>query len=203
MEDSVFEDKEKYPVNVMVWGAIGPGFRSPLIFCDNSVSSSEYIEILKEARLFERADERYDGVYIFQQDGATPHTAAKTRDWITARANLLNHWPPNSPDLNPIEHVWAFLKRSLRHLNPRTKEELKQCLTILWDTMAQDYLDRLSQSLRYRFYLTLMHGGGSISRLMREGHVFEPLVFPCPGDVVPYADMVLGPEPEFFGEEPV
>ena len=183
-------------------GALGPGFRSRLIFCDNSVTSDEYIEILKEAQLFELADARYDGVYIFQQDGAPAHTAAKTREWITSRGNLLNHLPPNSPDLNPIEHVWAYMKKGLRTLNPTNGVQLRESLTRLWDSMPQDFLDRLVQSMRYRLYLTLLNDGQSIFRLMREGHVLESLVFPSPGDVTPYPDMVSGPEPESFGEDP-
>ena len=103
---TVFREEEKFPIGVMVFGAIGPGYRSPLVFCDNTVGQYEYVEILQRATVFEDADRIYGkGGYIFQQDGAPCHTARRTRGWIRTKARLLNHWPANSPDLNVIEHI--------------------------------------------------------------------------------------------------
>jgi transposase len=39
--------------------------------------------------------------------------------------NILQDYPPSSPDLNPIEHVWSLLKCSVARRNPSTKEELE------------------------------------------------------------------------------
>ena len=157
VDDSVFADKVKFPVSCMVWGAIGRNFRSRLFFCDNSVDSPEYVHILKASRLFDEADAAYgEGAYIFQQDGATPHTAKTTVRWITNRAHLLNHWPANSPDLNPIENVWSIMKQRLRTFAPTTEEEMKDCLQTTWNTIDQSVLDRLSTSLRYRLHLMIL-----------------------------------------------
>jgi len=51
---------------------------------------------------------------VFQQDGAPAHNAARTQEWC--RANLPGFWekgvwPGNSPDLSPIENIWAGLKK--------------------------------------------------------------------------------------------
>ena len=195
VDDAVFLDRTKFPASVMVWACIGVGFRSALLFCDNSVTAVEYRRILKEAQLFETADATYgDGMYLFMQDGATPHTEAKSIRYITSQANLLNHWPPNSPDLNPIENLWGILKTQIRALGPRNAAEMKNCLEIIWDSLDQSMIDRLVQSFRYRIYLMLIHGGLAIGPYMRPGHNNENLVCPPRGETQLYDDMVLGPE---------
>lgn len=60
---------------------------------------------------------------IFQQDGAPAHHARKTQDWC--RGNFPGFWekgtwPGNSPDLSPIENLWAIVKEELNKIEPAT-----------------------------------------------------------------------------------
>jgi hypothetical protein len=41
------------------------------------------------------------------------------------RYNILEDYPPSSPDLNPIEPVWALLKKRVRDREPKKVEQLK------------------------------------------------------------------------------
>ena len=50
----------------------------------------------------------------FQQDGATSHTALKTRMFLRGRANRLNNLPSKSPDLNVIENIWGMMNAGVR-----------------------------------------------------------------------------------------
>ena len=69
-------------------------------------------------------------------DNLAAHKVAGIRDMIqAARASLLS-LPPYSPDLNPIEQVFAKLKARLRKAAARTKE-------VLWITIG-DLLDAFS-----------------------------------------------------------
>ena len=54
--EGIFRDKSKFQQGVMVFGAISKGFKSDLVFCENSIGSSEYVRILSESKLFEKAD---------------------------------------------------------------------------------------------------------------------------------------------------
>ena len=62
---------------------------------------------------------------IFQQDNAQPHVSKKSKRWLQQklvedRRILLMEWPPNSPDMNPIEHIWDHIKRELHKRYPDT-----------------------------------------------------------------------------------
>jgi hypothetical protein len=42
---------------------------------------------------------------VFQQDNDPKHTSRRARNWFEENEIELLDWPPQSPDLNPIEHM--------------------------------------------------------------------------------------------------
>ena len=160
--------KSKKQISVMVWGAIGLGFKSKLYFHSGAVRSQEYKKCLEETNIFEDADAKFgQGNYAFQQDGATCHTTEDVINYILRKARMLHGWPPNSPDLSPIEMVWAHMKYRQSFLpEAGSKSQLKEQIQRLWDEIPIETINRLVLSFKYRLEMVRDVGGKSISHLL-------------------------------------
>ncbi|UYV66818.1 hypothetical protein LAZ67_4002974 [Cordylochernes scorpioides] len=108
---------------IMVWGAIAYDSRSPLLRIQGTMTAQRYVDdVLRPVTL-----PYLQGVpnALYQQDKARPHTARISQQALQDVQMLL--WPPYSPDLSPIEHVWDIIGRRLHALpQPRSEDELWQ-----------------------------------------------------------------------------
>jgi len=80
----------------------------------------------------------------FQQDNAQPcHKSKTTIRWMAKNGIKLLDWPAQSPDLNPIEHLWSILKTKIRQHNITLKEHLKLVLKEEWDMISPEECRKL------------------------------------------------------------
>jgi transposase len=138
----------------------------PIVFIDGRIRKAEYIAILEQNLLKYIDPLTADGLrdIVFQKDNARPHAATLTREWLNeaARAHgfTIMEWPPNSPDMNPIENLWAHLKLGLHRQYPDTKylsgppmiirQILKRRLLKVWWDIGEDVLKGLVESMPER-----------------------------------------------------
>ena len=100
---------------------------------------------------------------IFQQDNDPKHTAKTVKDYIQrARYLVLENWPAQSPDLNPIENLWKELKTRIYRIRPRptNKNELFDLIKREWEALPVDLLKTLVHSMPRRIAAVIKNKGG-------------------------------------------
>ena len=149
-------------VSVMIWACFISNVRGPMVTCEGHVKAIQYVTMLDEnlPLLIDRLPTNMKADVIFQQDNATIHTAHITRGWFADNNILVMDWPPNSPDMNPIEHVWRELKAKLHTQFPDTyaisgrpkhvQEVLSERLKVVWSELQDDVFERLILSMQAR-----------------------------------------------------
>ena len=98
-----------------------------------------------------------NGNFIFQQDGARSHTSKYTLSYmeknLPPNAEFLSpdHWPPHSPDLNPMDYsIWSSLAAKVFQVKIRSVEHLCERLGEAWEQISWDETDRVIHSFRRR-----------------------------------------------------
>jgi transposase len=84
------------------------------------------------------------------QDNDPKHKSNLVQEWIRASGIDVLDWPPYSPDLNPIENLWADVKRRAEMDNPKTKEDLKTALRKSWSEIDARLIKELIKSMSKR-----------------------------------------------------
>jgi transposase len=102
---------------------------------------------------------------ILMQDGAPSHTAKKTIAVIKSLIPAVwTDWPGNSPDLNPIEHLWARVQNSVfREPRPRDRQQLIDRAKEEWKSITQDDTTAMVESFPRRVREVLEKHGFSTS----------------------------------------
>jgi transposase len=85
--------------------------------------------------------------WYFLQDNAPYHTSHESQAWLHNNGIDCINFPPYSPDLNPIENLWADLKRRIELRCASSSTELRQILTEEWAATDPEYLRCLAHSM--------------------------------------------------------
>ncbi|UYV79061.1 Transposase [Cordylochernes scorpioides] len=142
---------------IMVWGAIAYDSRSPLLRIQGTMTAQRYVDDVLRPMTLPYLKEVPNALY--QQDNARPHTARISQQALQDVQML--PWPPYSPDLSPIEHVWDIIGRRLHALpQPRSEDELWQMVEREWRAIPQDSIRTLIDSLPRRVAACIAVRGG-------------------------------------------
>lgn len=100
--------------------------------------------------------------FLYMHDNARPHTARIAMDFLEDNNIDVLPWPPQSPDLNPIEHVWDMLQRRVLRMGiPRdNRRNLFLALQNAWNEIPQPDIDNLFLSMPRRYQAVVNNRGG-------------------------------------------
>jgi transposase len=149
--------------SLMMWGCMaaqGVGYACRI---DGRMDSALYCNILDDE--FMQTLEYY-GLdrenIVFQQDNDPKHTSSIARRWFLENEIELLEWPSQSPDLNPIEHLWEHLKRQLNSYETEAAgmHELWERVQVEWDKIPVDVCMNLIESMPRRVAAVLKAKGG-------------------------------------------
>ena len=163
---------------ILVSGGICCEGLSNLIFHSGTVNSFAYKQVLN----FYKEDMKKFAEKYFQQDGARAHSSKGSQleikrlfgekyipTWEEGpqiNGEKMPKWPPNSPDLSPIELVWSIVKGMLNIFQPSTIEELKIAIIKIWNSIASNtkICENIIKHMEKRWDLCIRHKGRRLDK---------------------------------------
>ena len=104
----VFERDRYGGGSVMVRGGISHGVKLPVIVVPGNLTAVKYRDEILRPVAVQLVQQHQ---MIFQHDNARPHVARVCQDFLANNNIVPLDWPPYSPDLSPIEHLWDELDK--------------------------------------------------------------------------------------------
>lgn len=141
------------PVSQMFWALFGHESRSELIAFDGRVNGLHIRDLYERVLpgLVQPGD-------IFMHDNAPVHTARIVKALLGELRIEVMEWPPYSPDLNPIENLWALMKEAIHDLYPELRTAPDTVATqLLLVAAAKEAWDKIEQRIHYRLIDTMPH----------------------------------------------
>lgn len=145
------ERKARWNVpSVMVWAAVGVGYKSPLIvFPPKKVNEDGDLRTFRlDAKSYIRrclqlvVPDLVKKKKLFQQDGARSHASKHVHAYLQRKgARWIEDWPPYSPDMNMIEPLWKTLAAAVGRQCPLTMDELLAAAKKAWEELPQQMVD--------------------------------------------------------------
>jgi transposase len=153
----------KYPVKTMFWGCFSYNGTGSLVPVEGNMTSLTYKDLLQR-KLQQNLKKTCPKGAIFQQDSAPCHKSKIMEKFFKENGIKCLEWPGNSPDLNPIENLWAICKNRVRKMDCTTKTKMIEAVIKVWfnDDKINDNCKNLVKSMPKRINEVLKNKGGHI-----------------------------------------
>ena len=109
--------------SLMIWGMMSRYGVGPIYRVDGTMRQHQYVNVLQNVML-PHVTKQFKSNFLFQQDNAPCHKSAFVKNWFSSNDITPWCWPPQSPDLSPIENLWRDVSLGLKKCKPSNLEEL-------------------------------------------------------------------------------
>lgn len=165
--EGIEEEAPASPKTMQVWGCfyakkVGPLHAYRELGGRQTLNGERMKTVLEENLIPFAREELGNGRIKFLQVNAPPHTARCVQDFLHREKVDAFEFPPNSPDLNPIENLWAIMKRRVERPMPENEEEFAEKVFEEWGKISEDTLEKLAVSMKERIELVIQNKGERI-----------------------------------------
>jgi transposase len=164
--DRLLHTRSNFSKSVMVSVGVSALGCTELIFIEPGVkvNGAYYRDELLTKHLLPAIKELSGDYFTFQQDSAPAHRAKETVELLSRETpDFITplQWPPNSPDLNPVDYkVWSVLQERVYRSQIRDVEHLKVRLVEEWRLFSQNIVDAAVKQWRVRLRACVKADGG-------------------------------------------
>ena len=170
--ERVLRTRATFSKSVMVSVAVSSLGCTDLIFIDPGVkiNGAYYRDVLLSQHLLPAIGQQSGNFFIFQQDSAPAHRANETVEMLRRDTPAFippTLWPPNSPDLNPVDYkIWGVLQERVYRTRIRDVEHLKERLVEEWAHFSQSIIDDAVNQWRQRLRACVHADGGHFEQTL-------------------------------------
>ena len=97
--------------SIMLWGCFAAGGTGALHKLDGIMRMENDVDMLKQHLKTSVRKSKLGHKWVFQMDNDLKHTSKVVAKWLKDNKVKVLEWSSQSSDLNPIENMWAELKK--------------------------------------------------------------------------------------------
>lgn len=135
--------------SIMAWASFSASGPGPIHKFTGNVDRYDYIDMI-EAIAVPYMREAMDPAAIFQHDNAPIHKAREVAECLERNNMTVLNWPPQSPDLNPIENLWTVIDEVIKEKKPANLSQLEEIIKDAWMNIPQSKCEKLVKSMQRR-----------------------------------------------------
>jgi len=150
--------KEAHPVKVNVWACFAATGQGYCHIFNDTMDAKLMRDILKD-NLVASANLHFDAEWFLLHDNDKKFTSILVKEFLHNNGVTCIEFPPYSPDLNPIENLWATMARACEKRNCDTLEALQDVVSDEWNKVDKILMRKLAHSMPKRCKaVTAAHG---------------------------------------------
>jgi transposase len=159
LSDYMVQGQTNFAPKIGIWACFSSQGVGTLRIFDDNMDTRLYTDTMQRSMKPCALAFWPSGAWFYLQDNASYHKSHRSLEWFHNNGVSLVELPPHSPDLNPIENLWADLKTRVESRHPHNIPELKEIVTQEWANITQLICSNLVDSMTGRMRAVVAAGG--------------------------------------------